>query len=90
MAAPKGNSNAARGKEWRDAVRKALVQGKKLDKLAQKLIELAEEGDLQALKEIGDRMDGKPTQYVGGDEENPINVISRIVLDRTRSPHSDT
>lgn len=88
--APTGNSNAARGKQWRDAVRKALIQGQKLDVIANKLIQMAEEGDLGAIKEIGDRLDGKPTQSIGGDEENPLNVISSIIVEHVKSTHSDT
>ena len=60
----KGNNNAARGSEWRDAVRKCIVQGKSLDKLAQTLVDKALDGDMVALKEIGDRLDGKPKQQV--------------------------
>lgn len=60
---------ATKGKLWRDAIRRA-VQGdsKKLDKLARVLVQKAEEGDMMALKEIGDRLDGKPAQAItGGD-----------------------
>ena len=62
--APKGNSNAARGAEWRDAVLRAVKRDQSLDKLASVLVAKAFEGDLVALKEIGDRLDGKPKQQV--------------------------
>ena len=76
MAAPIGNSNAKKGKEWRDAIRKALVQielkdkdgkvvvkrGTGLHAVATRLVECALSGDTQALKELGDRLDGKPHQ----------------------------
>ena len=74
MAAPKGNSNASKAKIWSDAVRKAVLSGKKLDMLAKKLIEKAEEGDLQALKEVGDRLEGKPMQSISGPEGGAIPV----------------
>lgn len=75
MAAPKGNSNAKRAKIWSDAIRKALAGDKgSINRIAQALIRKAEDGDLQAIKEIGDRLEGKPMQPVGGDQENPVSV----------------
>lgn len=47
---------------------------KKLALIAEKLVELAVEGDVQAIKEIGDRIDGKPTQAIASDPENPFEV----------------
>lgn len=77
--APKGNQNAAKAKIWSDAVRKAVLSGKKLSTLANKLVSLAEEGDLQALKEIGDRLEGKPVQAVEGTGENGELQLSLTV-----------
>ena len=37
---------------------------KKLRSIARKLIEKAETGDIQAIQEIGNRLDGKPAQAV--------------------------
>lgn len=80
--APLGNTNAARGRVWRDAIDRALQKRSKvrqveaLDELAEKLIERAEGGDITALKELGDRLEGKPAQQVvlAGDQENPVRV----------------
>jgi hypothetical protein len=60
--APIGNQNGKKGKLFYDALRVALVQEdrKKLRKITEKLIEAAENGDAWAVKEIMDRMDGKP------------------------------
>jgi hypothetical protein len=60
--APVGNQNGKKGKLFYDALRVALVQEdrKKLRKITEKLIEAAENGDAWAVKEIMDRMDGKP------------------------------
>jgi hypothetical protein len=60
--APIGNQNGKKGKLFFDALRVALVQEdrKKLRKITEKLIEAAENGDAWAVKEIMDRMDGKP------------------------------
>ena len=61
--APLGNQNARRGARWRDAINKALRQDPDaLDRLARALVAKAAEGDLAALREIGDRLDGKATQ----------------------------
>ncbi len=57
-----------RDKPFRDALRLeiAAAQGKRhgLRHLAAKLIRKAEFGDVQAIKEIADRLDGKPAQAV--------------------------
>lgn len=54
-----------------------------LDELADKLIDLVAAGDLGALKEFGDRLDGKPAQVVIGDEdEAPIQLKGVIELVR--------
>jgi len=70
--APIGNRNGAKGKAWDDALRKALVQyqadgvpqGQALAKIADKVVSLALAGDKDAWKEIGDRLDGKPSQSI--------------------------
>ena len=70
MARTKG---ATAEKWWADAVRIAVNreadtpddEGKKrkrLSAIADKLCRLAEEGDMTAIKEIGDRLDGRPRQ----------------------------
>lgn len=60
----KGNQNAARPRIWSEALRKEIVQGDHLPKLAQQLILKALEGDMTAMKELGDRLEGKPTQAI--------------------------
>ena len=67
--APLGNKNGVgrSGTQWRDAIRKALARDKQaLERVAVKLIACAEEGDMTAIKELGDRLDGKATQTVNG------------------------
>ena len=71
---------------WESAVKRAMLadNGKKLRAIADKLAEMAADGDIQAIKEIGDRLDGKPKQaIVGGDEgDQPLIVrIERIIVD---------
>jgi hypothetical protein len=69
MAAPRGNKNAAKAKVWAAAIERALERRvpadqriKAIDELADKLLALGYEGDLSALQEIGNRLDGKPAQ----------------------------
>ena len=73
--APKGNNNATKTKIWSDAIRKAILSGKRLDTLAEKLIEAALAGDMQAMKEIGDRLEGKPVQQINGSGEEGEHVM---------------
>lgn len=83
--APLGNKNAAKGRPWHQAIMRALetreksrTDGKKeLDVLAEKLLTLVESGELNALKEFGDRLDGKPAQAV---EMSGELDISRLVI----------
>lgn len=81
-----GNDNAARGKEFRAAIQRALAKRSSgagwrvaLDKIATKLIELAEDGEQWAVQEVANRMDGKPAQttVLTGDEEGgPVKIQS--------------
>lgn len=77
------NSGGARAKPFRDALRMELAaageDSKALRKIAQNLIAQAEAGDLQAIKELADRMDGKPAQaVVGDDESDPLRLVTEI------------
>lgn len=64
-------------KPWRDAIAIAVNErtkdgGKKLRRLADALVEQALAGDVAALKEIGDRLDGKPAQAITGHDGGAI------------------
>ena len=70
--AQRGNDNAARGAEFREAIRRALSRsagtvGKGLDKLCDQLIVAAASGEQWAMQMVADRLDGKAAQtvYVG-------------------------
>lgn len=85
--APLGNQNAAKAKVWHAAILRALDKrglGNRvaaLDELAGKLLDLVATGDLAALKEFGDRLDGKPAQaIIGGDEDDPPIAVKEIVI----------
>ncbi len=62
--APLGNQNARKGKSWLDALKAeiAIDDGARLQKAACQLLNKAAEGDLAAIKELADRLDGKAVQ----------------------------
>lgn len=78
-----GNANSGRKQEkpFRDALRMELAavgdDHKALRMIAAKLIEKATEGDMQAIRELADRTDGKvPQGIVGGeDDDAPLQII---------------
>jgi hypothetical protein len=60
--APLCNDNAKKGKMFYDQLRKVLVQNDqfKLRKISDQLVDMAIKGEAWAIKEVIDRMDGKP------------------------------
>ncbi len=89
MAAPLGNQYAVKSKRWLTAIDKALAKRSRpdqieaLDALAEKLLVLCEAGELSALKELGDRLDGKAAQQIdlGGKDGKPIIVQFHLADD---------
>ena len=92
MGAPVGNQNAARAKVWTEAVKRALErrsasrvdQKAEIDALADALIDKGLEGDMSALKEIGDRLEGKVAQPIGGSADLPplvLEKVERVIVD---------
>ena len=76
--APKGNKNARKeNREWANAIRRAVKQRKRLGNLAEALLDKCETGDVSALKEFGDRYDGKPAQQLvlAGDADQPLKIV---------------
>ena len=63
---------------------KEAVEGSdktKLRAVADALVDKAMNGDVQAIKEVADRLDGKvPQGLIGGGEDDPPIQISRIEL----------
>lgn len=79
MGRPAGSEN--KDKPFREALRMALADAgkdhKALRAIASALIVKASGGDVQAIKEIGDRLDGKPAQaIIGGDDTDPAIVVT--------------
>jgi len=84
MAAPAGNHNARKGAEFRGAIKRALTRLSAdagddmptfrtgLDRVARKYIAAADAGDISAIKDMADRLDGKPAQSI--DIAGELNV----------------
>jgi hypothetical protein len=66
MAAPLGNKNATKNKPFAEAINRAIAQddGKRLRAIAEALLTKAADGDISAIKEFADRVDGKVMQAV--------------------------
>lgn len=85
--APEGNHNAAKGREWTEAIRHALLtyESDKIERkqalkaIAMRLVEKAIEGEKDAWQEIGNRLDGKPAQIIAGDADSPPVKFSGVV-----------
>jgi hypothetical protein len=84
MAFQPGNQEAkkANHKKPRIITQKLIArlndaEGVALDRLIAALIAKAQEGDVPAIKEVFDRVDGKVAQaIIGGDEEDPEIKVS--------------
>lgn len=88
MSVP-SNKNAAKNKPWLDALARAMARydGGKLNALnliADQTVKLAVSGEPWAIKEIGDRVDGKAAQSmtVSGDADNPLvySEVTRTII----------
>ena len=88
MAAPLGNKNAVKNRPWAEAINRAVLanDGQRLRAIAEKLLVLAEQGDVSALRELGDRLDGKPKQQIEatGADDGPLVVqVVKYAADAT-------
>ena len=82
------NPNGARKeRQFYDMLNVAMTDEKAnpggLRKIADNLVKQAHKGEAWAIKEVADRLDGKPAQTVRGDEDAPlmVNTIERIIVD---------
>lgn len=64
--APLGNHNAARGKVWRDTLRRIALRNGSVEDIAKALIKMAKKGNVNAIREFGDRFEGKVPQAIEG------------------------
>ena len=77
MGRPIGSVN--RQKPFSDMLRVALLSGggRRLRIIVERLVEAAEQGNLQAIQQIGDRLDGKCAQVI---ERGDVSV--EVLSDR--------
>jgi hypothetical protein len=75
MGRPIGSVN--REKPFTDMLRAALLSGggRRLRIIADKPAEKAEQGDIQAIREIADRLDGRPAQAIERSDA-PLEALS--------------
>lgn len=84
MGAPLNNKNSTKDKRvWGKVVRKLAVQEdyKRIHNVAEALFRKAEDGDIAAIKELGDRIDGKAEQTITGDSDQPITIVVKTGID---------
>lgn len=74
-------SGRPKDRPWKDAIRRALARAKdvgdrrELDQLAWTLLAKAADGDISALQEVANRLDGRvPQPVVGDDDADPVTV----------------
>lgn len=69
MAGEIGNDFSSKNNRlWRETLRRVAAQSpEKLRRIAEALYDKAAEGDVAAIKEIGDRLDGKAIQAIEAD-----------------------
>ena len=104
MGAPAGNQNAAKAKRWTAAVERALARKatgesapedvsdliRGIDKAADEFVaQVFEIKDLGYFKELGDRLEGKPSQALdlGSDPDRPL--VQKVIREIVRSPNQD-
>jgi hypothetical protein len=76
-------------KLWHATLHRACVQddGNRVRKAVEQLLDLAAAGEQWAIKELADRLDGRPAQMIVGDADEPlqVNQIIRTIVDPTDS-----
>lgn len=85
MAFQPGNKEASkRGKEkpFADALRVEIAaageDSRSLRAIARKLLDMAASGDMQAIQQVADRMDGKPSQAIETTGEMVHRFVARV------------
>lgn len=75
---PVGNTKSSKDNRlWRNTIQRAIAQGDadRLRRIAEALLDKAADGDMAAIRELGDRLDGKTAQQIivqGDDEGGPV------------------
>ncbi|UVO28128.1 hypothetical protein [Bradyrhizobium arachidis] len=93
MGRPIGSPN--RAKPFADALRVALLSGggRRLRIIVEQLAVKAEQGDMAAIQQIGDRLDGKPSQAIERGEVS-VEMLSdaellAIIRDGSHEPKNE-
>lgn len=80
----RGGGSYKSEKVWRDALRVALMrtdkgedQRPRIYRIADRLVLMALDGDMEAIREIGDRIDGKVTQQI---DIAPSEAMQQIIV----------
>lgn len=73
--APEGNTNAAKGRRMSARLIKRLEERETWDQLADVLLDKALGGDITAIKEVFDRVDGKSPQAITTEDGSGFKVI---------------
>lgn len=84
-----GNQNAAKGALFNSALKRALARAGKnvdggLNKVCDQLVAAAINGEQWAVKEVADRMDGRPAQttVLEGNPEKPLQQkVEQTIVD---------
>lgn len=78
--APEGNSNSSyNNRLWANTIRRAVTQADpdRLRRIAEAMLDAAEEGNMAAIKELGDRLDGKVAQTIQGPDGGPAVILAQ-------------
>lgn len=99
MAAPKGNQNARKAKDWEIALRRALanyedkesgvIRGDALAHAARRVVKAAVNGDWDAIEHLANRLDGKPTEYLETTHRTAASELSDDELERIATGRSE-
>lgn len=90
-------SGRPKSKVWTDAIKRAVEkidqldpeQRPRIDLLAEALVAAGLAHEVNALQEIGNRLEGRvPQALIGDNDADPINVVNKIVREVVR-PKSD-
>lgn len=80
--APEGNQNSSKNNRlWAETIKRAVTQsdGERLRRIAEALLVKAEDGDMTAIKELGDRLDGKAQQSIDANLAGTIDINHDLV-----------
>lgn len=86
-----GHGNRAKGKRWKSVLERRIEALQAMDTLADALITEALTGNVTALKEIADRLDGKAMQGIemtglDGEAMQTVSTIRIVAGDGSESP----